>query len=120
MWTVLPDGGGVEPVFQREGQRHSDLGAFSLYSFHLFCVCVLICFFCDVGTYFVEKMLIYNLTYVFYLKDYTITTKVIRVRVEIGVERTQRKMLWVPMAYTEFHVRGDSEINYNSGFIHFT
>ena len=44
LWTVLPDGGGVEPVFQREGQRHSDLGAFSLYSFQLFCVCVLICF----------------------------------------------------------------------------
>ena len=44
LWSVLPDGGGVEPVFQREGQRHSDLGAFSLYSFHLFCVCGLICF----------------------------------------------------------------------------
>jgi len=37
-----------------------------------------------------EEMLISNLTILFYLKDYTITTKVIPLRVEIAVERTQR------------------------------
>jgi hypothetical protein len=58
LWTVLPDGGGVEPVFQREGQRHSDLGAFLLYYLHLFCFCIL--FFCEVGTPFREEMLIDN------------------------------------------------------------
>jgi hypothetical protein len=63
LWTVLPDGGGVEPVFQREGQRHSDFGAFSLYSVHLFCVLCFNLFFCDVGTYFMEEILICNVTY---------------------------------------------------------